>query len=76
MPEYKGKDTAFCRGGQAYKINFSASAISSEGTILLSEKVERKSGLLKSFSALIPDHRNPFYISYTYESICCASGCF
>ncbi|MCK5369525.1 MAG: IS1380 family transposase [Cyclobacteriaceae bacterium] len=67
MPEYKEKDTAFYRGKQAYKFDFSASAISSDGAILLSEKVERKSGLLKSFATLIPDHRNPFYISYTYE---------
>ena len=67
MPEYKEKDTVFYRGKQAYKFNFSASAISSDGAILLSEKIERKNGLLKSFANLIPDYRNPFYISYTYE---------
>ncbi len=46
MPEYKEKDTVFYRGKQAFKFDFSASAISSDGAILLSEKVERKTGLL------------------------------
>lgn len=69
MPEYKEKDTAFYRGKQAFKFNFSASAISSDGAILLSEKVEKKTGLLKSFASLIPDYRNPFYIDYTYEDM-------
>ena len=69
MPEYKEKDIAFYRGKQAFKFNFSASAISSDGAILLSEKVEKKTGLLKSFASLIPDYRNPFYIDYTYEDM-------
>ena len=69
MPEYKEKDTVFYRGKQAFKFDFSASAISSDGAILLSEKVERKTGLLKSFAALIPDYRNPFFIEYTYEEM-------
>ncbi len=69
MPEYKEKDTAFYRGKQAFKFNFSASAISSDGAILLSEKVEKNTGLLKGFASLIPDYRNPFFISYTYEDM-------
>ena len=69
MPEYKEKDIAFYRGKQAFKFNFSASAISSDGAILLSEKVEKKTGLFKSFASPIPDYRNPFYIYYTYEDM-------
>ena len=69
MPEYKEKDIVFYRGKQAFKFDFSASAISSDGAILLSEKVERKTGLLKEFASLIPDYRNPFYIGYTYEEM-------
>ncbi len=64
MPEYKEKGIL-----SAFKFDFSASAISSDGAILLSEKVERKTGLLKSFAALIPDYRNPFFIEYTYEEM-------
>jgi hypothetical protein len=69
MPEYKEKDIVFYRGKQAFKFDFSASAISSDGAILLSEKVEKKTGLLKEFASLIPDYRNPFYIGYTYEEM-------
>jgi Transposase DDE domain group 1 len=69
MPEYKQKDTVFYRGNQAFKFDFSASAISSDGAILLSEKVERGIGLLKDFASLVPDYRNPLYIEYTYEDM-------
>lgn len=69
MPEYKEKNTVFYRGKQAFRFDFSASAISSDGAILLSEKVEKKTGLLKGFASLIPDYRNPFYIDYTYEQM-------
>ncbi len=69
MPEYKIKDTVFYRGKQAFQFDFSASAISSDGAILLSEKVEKKTGLLKDFASLIPDYRNPDYIDYTYEQM-------
>jgi len=66
MPEYKEQNTVFYRGKQAFKFDFSASAISSDGAILLSEKVERKTGLLESFASLVPDYRNPRFIEYTY----------
>ncbi len=69
MPEYKIKDTVFYRGKQAFQFDFSASAISSDGAILLSEKVEKKTRLLKDFASLIPDYRNPAYIDYTYEQM-------
>ncbi len=69
MPEYKEKNTAFYRGKEAFRFDFSASPISTDGAILLSEKVEKKTGLLKGFASLIPDYRNPFYINYTYEQM-------
>lgn len=69
MPEYKEQNTVFYRGKQAFKFDFSASAISSDGAFLLSEKVERKIGLLNSFASLIPDFRDPDYITYTYEEM-------
>ncbi len=47
MPEYKEKDTVFYRGKQAFKFDFSASAISSDGAILLSEKVGEKDWSIK-----------------------------
>ena len=69
MPEYKEKDTVFYRGKQACRFDFSALAITSDGAILLSEKIERKIKLLKGFASLIPDYRNPYLITYTYEQM-------
>lgn len=69
MPEYKEQNTVFFRGKQTFKFDFSASAISSDGAILLSKKVEKKTQLLKSFASLIPDYRNPLFIEYTYEEM-------
>ncbi len=42
MPEYKEKDTVFYRGKQAFKFDFSASAISSDGAILLTRKIHSR----------------------------------
>lgn len=66
MPENKDKNTLFYREKQAYKFNFGAKAISSDGAILLSEKIERKTKILRSFANLIPDHRDSSRIEYSY----------
>jgi hypothetical protein len=68
MPKFESNNTAFFKKNQAYKFNFSAEKISSDGGILLSEKIERKHGLLKSFSKLLPDDRNELFIVYTREA--------
>ena len=67
MPKNKPQSTAFYRDKQAYCYNFEAEGVTSDGAILLSEKIEKETGIIASFARLIPDYRNPFYIQYSYE---------
>ena len=62
------KDTAFYRGNTALNIDFSAEEISSDGAILLLDKLERKHRLIKHFSTLMPDKRDPFRIPTPWKS--------
>lgn len=62
------KDTLFYRNRQAISIDFSADEISSDGSLVLLEKLEREHGLIRYFSDSIPDSRNPKLITYTRES--------
>jgi hypothetical protein len=64
MPKSKSNNTTFYCNKQAYKFDFSAERISSDGGVLLSEKIERKHGLLQSFATLLPDGRDPRYITF------------
>jgi len=56
------KDTVFYRGNKAVNFDFSAEEISSDGAILLLDKLERKHQLIKYFSRVMPDERNPLRI--------------
>jgi hypothetical protein len=67
MPKSESNNTIFYRKNQAFKFDFSAEEISSDGGILLCEKVERKHKLLHSFSKFLPDYRNPIFITYPRE---------
>ena len=62
------KNTLFYRNKQAISIDFSADEISSDGSLVLLEKLEREHGLIRYFSNSIPDSRNPKLITYTRES--------
>lgn len=62
------KDTIFYRGNTSISVNFSASEISSDGSLILLEKIEREHRLLKKFGKYLPDLRNPRFITYTRES--------
>jgi hypothetical protein len=53
------KNTTFYRNNTAITVNFSAEEISSDGAVVLLEKLERKHKLLSDFSKLIPDYRHP-----------------
>jgi len=53
------KNTTFYRNNTAVIVDFSTSEISSDGAVVLLEKLERKHKLLHYFSQLIPDYRNP-----------------
>ncbi len=61
------KDTVFYRKNKEISIDFSASEISSDGSLILLEKIERKHKLIKKLSKYLPDLRNPKYINYTRE---------
>lgn len=51
--------TAFYRKNKRISIDFSAGHLSSDGGIILLEKLERKHQLLKYFSKFLPDSRDP-----------------
>lgn len=63
------KDTVFYRGNTSINIDFSAEEISSDGGVLLLEKIERKHKLINYFSKIIPDNRHPYYITHTIEKL-------
>jgi hypothetical protein len=65
IPKSEYNNTIFYRKKQAFKFDFTAEQISSDGGILLSEKIERGHGLLAEFANLLPDDRKPDYIDYT-----------
>ena len=53
------KNTVFYRGNTAISVDFSAEEISSDGSLILLEKLERRHKLLRHFSKFIPDTRDP-----------------
>ena len=63
------KSTIFYRGNTAVSVDFSAEEISSDGAIVLLEKVERQHRLLRYFSNYIPDHRHPLFITHSLEKL-------
>lgn len=62
------KDTLFYRGNKSISVDFSASEISSDGSLILLEKIEREHKLIRKFGKNLPDFRNPRFITYTRES--------
>ena len=62
------KNTIFYRHNKAISVDFTAEEISSDGSLILLEKIEREHGLIKFFSSIIPDTRNLFYTIYTREA--------
>ena len=63
------KDTIFYRGRTAVSMDFSADEISSDGAVLLLEKLERKHRILRYFSNVIPEYRDPFRITHSLEKL-------
>jgi hypothetical protein len=58
------KDTVFFKGKQAVTIDFNAEKISSDGAVLLSEKIERKYKIINNLSKQIIDSRNQSYVEH------------
>src|SRR5690625_4522927 len=63
------KNTAFYRGNKEVLVDFSAGEISSDGAVILLEKLERKNKLIKYFSSFITDNRDPSRIQHTTEKL-------
>lgn len=63
------KDNAFYRGNQAILFDFSTEEISSDGAVLLLEKLERKHKLINYYSRYIPDNRHPLRIVHTIDKL-------
>lgn len=62
-------NTVFYRGNTEISVDFSAEEISSDGAIVLLEKIEREHKLLSYFSDLIPDARHPLLITHSIEKL-------
>jgi len=63
------KTTLFYRGNKAVSVDFNGDQISSDGSIILLEKLERKHGLLGDISRFIPDRRQPGKIRHSVEKL-------
>lgn len=63
------KNTVFYRGKKSISVNFSAEEISSDGALVLLEKLERKHKVIHYFSSFLPDHRNPLRVFHSVEKL-------
>lgn len=61
--------TLFYQGKQKVNLDFSAEAVSSDGAIVLSKKLERKYGLIEQFCEDIPDGRDSRYVDHSVEQM-------
>lgn len=63
------KNTAFYRGNTQVSVDFSAGELSSDGAVVLLEKLERKHKLISYFSSRIKDDRDPLRITHSIEKL-------
>jgi len=63
------KNITFYRNNRAVSVDFSADEISSDGAVVLLEKLERKHKILRWFSKLIPDNRDPLRTVHSIEKL-------
>jgi hypothetical protein len=65
----RNKNTVFYRGKTEVSVDFSAEDISSDGSVVLLEKLEREHKLLRYFSKVMPDHRDPLRTVHKVEKL-------
>ena len=65
----RNKTTAFYRGKTGVHVDFSAGEISSDGAVVLLEKLERKHKLISYFSEHMTDRRHPLRIIHSMEKL-------
>lgn len=63
------KNTLFYRGNQEVKFDFTAEEISSDGAIILTEKIERKFKIIRNFCKSLPDDRHQSYVRHKIENM-------
>lgn len=63
------QNTVFYKQNKAYLVDFSSEDISSDSSMFLAEKIERKHKLIKHISSFIPDNRDQNTIQHSYEHI-------
>lgn len=61
--------TLYYQGKQQVNLDFSAQAVSSDGAIVLSKKLERKFNLIQHFCKAIPETRDLRYIDHSVEEM-------
>lgn len=62
------KSTLFYRDKKSIYLDFSASEISTDGSLILLEKIEREHKLIEKFGKHLPDLRDDRFITYTREA--------
>ena len=65
----RNKNTVFYRGNTEVSVDFSSEDISSDGSVLLLEKLEREHKLLRYFSRVIPDNRDPLRTTHNVDKL-------
>ena len=68
-PNMSTQDTAFYRQKVSVHVNFSAGDISSDGALVLLEKIERQHKLIHTISQSIPDRRHPLRTTHSTEKL-------
>src|SRR5699024_1942221 len=63
------KTTAFYRGNTEVSVDFSAEGVTSDGAVVLLEKLERKHKLISRFSRHIPDKRDPSKVEHSIDKL-------
>jgi hypothetical protein len=63
------KTTAFYRGNTQVSVDFSAERVSSDGAVVLLDKLERKHKLISRISGHIPDQRDPSRVVHSVEKL-------
>lgn len=63
------KFTAFYRGNTEVSVDFSAQGISSDGAVVLLDKLERKHKVIARMAGLIPDRRDTSKVTHSVEKL-------
>jgi hypothetical protein len=63
------KTTAFYRGNTVVSVDFTAERVSSDGAVVLLDKLERNHKLISGISGQIPDQRDPGKVVHSTEKL-------